>query len=38
MTAEDGDGRDVLDGGPGNDLCMADPGDKLISCSLEEGT
>lgn len=33
MDASDGDGRDVLDGGPGNDLCMADPGDKVISCT-----
>jgi Ca2+-binding RTX toxin-like protein len=32
LDARDGDGGDLIDGGPGTDRCFGDPGDQLVNC------
>ena len=34
ILANDGDGRDVLRGGAGRDICYADPGDRTVGCNV----
>lgn len=34
LNAKDFDGRDIVDGGPGIDSCIGDPGDTLINCEI----
>ncbi len=37
LDARDGDGLDILNGGPGRDECLGDPGDDFISCEVING-
>lgn len=32
IDVQDGIGKDVVDGGPGTDMCTADPGDTVSNC------
>jgi hypothetical protein len=34
ILANDGDGRDVVKGGAGRDVCLVDPGDRAVNCEV----
>lgn len=34
LLANDGDGRDVVKGGAGRDVCYVDPGDRRVNCEV----
>src|SRR5918995_1465185 len=34
LLANDGDGRDVVKGGAGRDVCYVDPGDRTVNCNV----
>ena len=34
LAADDGDGADLLNGGPGYDKCYGTPGDRFAACEL----
>jgi Ca2+-binding RTX toxin-like protein len=34
LLANDGDGRDVVRGGAGRDVCYVDPGDRTVNCNV----
>jgi Ca2+-binding RTX toxin-like protein len=34
LLANDGDGRDVVKGGKGRDVCYVDPGDRTVNCNV----
>lgn len=34
LLVNDGDGRDVVKGGMGRDVCFIDPGDRAVNCEV----
>jgi hypothetical protein len=34
LLVNDGDGRDVVKGGAGRDICYVDPGDRRVNCEV----
>lgn len=34
LLVNDGDGRDVVKGGAGRDVCLIDPGDRAVNCEV----
>jgi hypothetical protein len=34
LLTNDGDGRDVVKGGPGRDVCLVDRGDRTVNCEV----